>query len=196
MFNKGLLTSNKDDYSTPVDFFQELDREFHFTLDACATPDNAKCEHFFTRANNGLEQIWEGTVFCNPPYGKGIAAWVEKGLKSSEEGATVVMLLPSRTDTKWWHEFCSLGEIRFIKGRLYFNGSRAPFPSVVVIFRYLGELIYEGYHHHECGRLCPKCGHIVRPDIEEGCSLCHIPVAKCLKIPIPSGTKTHGQRSA
>lgn len=137
MFNKGLLTSNKDDYSTPIDFFRELDSEFHFTLDACATPENAKCKRFFTKTNNGLEQIWKGIVFCNPPYGKGISAWIEKGFLSSiTEEATVVMLLPSRTDTEWWHEFCSLGEIRFIRGRLCFNGNNsAPFPSVLVIFR-------------------------------------------------------------
>jgi len=136
MFNKGLLTSNKDDYSTPIDFFEELDEEFHFTLDACATPDNAKCAHFFTEADNGLEQEWAGVVFCNPPYGKEITAWIEKAFLSSiTEGTTVVMLLPSRTDTAWWHDLCSQGEIRFIRGRLSFNGNKAPFPSAIVIFR-------------------------------------------------------------
>lgn len=126
------------EWATPVKFFAELDAEFHFTLDVAATPDNAKCERFFTREVDGLAQEWTGTVWCNPPYGRDVQHWIKKAYDSSVLGATVVCLIPSRTDTRWWHEFIEpYAEKRLLKGRLKFNDGQnsAPFPSVVVVFR-------------------------------------------------------------
>lgn len=134
--NRDLMFSSKTDlWETPQDFFDEMDREFCFTLDACAIPENAKCERFYTPDMDGLSQKWGGTVWCNPPYGRQIGNWVKKAAESS---ATVVMLLPARTDTKWFHDYIlGQAEIRFIKGRLKFGGQKnaAPFPSMVVVFR-------------------------------------------------------------
>lgn len=139
--NKNVMFSSKtDQWETPKDFFDDLDALFHFTLDACALPENAKCEKYFTPEMDGLKQEWGGVVWCNPPYGREIGRWVEKGYLSAKNGCTVVMLLPARTDTKWFHEYCYMNRfatVRFVKGRLKFGGSRngAPFPSMVVIFR-------------------------------------------------------------
>ena len=133
--NKGLFTSNTDLWETPQDFFDGLNKEFGFDLDVCALPENAKCERYFTPEKDGLDQEWKGTVWCNPPYGKQVGKWVEKAYKSN---CTVVMLLPARTDTKWFHDYIyRKAEIRFVKGRLKFGGSKtpAPFPSMVVIYR-------------------------------------------------------------
>lgn len=107
----------------------------------CALPENAKCEHYFTPEQDGLKQEWKGTVWCNPPYGRNIGKWVEKAYNTAKDkNAVVVMLLPARTDTKWFHDFCYLNQyatVRFARGRLKFGGARnsAPFPSMVVIFR-------------------------------------------------------------
>ena len=139
--NKGLLTSNTSEWSTPQDFFDKLNKEFHFGLDPCCTHKNVKCGFYFTLFEDGLKQDWTQTayqpVFMNPPYGRTIGAWMKKAYESSLGGATVVCLVPARTDTKWWHEYAMKGEIRFIKGRLKFGGSKwnAPFPNAVVIFR-------------------------------------------------------------
>lgn len=134
--NKALMFSSKTDlWETPKDFFDELNREFQFTIDVCATPENAKCENFYTPEIDGLSQEWEGRVWCNPPYGRQIGSWVKKAAESS---ALVVMLLPARTDTKWFHNYIlGKAEIRFIKGRLKFGHQKnnAPFPVMVVVFR-------------------------------------------------------------
>lgn len=134
--NTDLMFSSKTDlWSTPQAFFDELDREFHFTLDVCALPENAKCPRYFTPEEDGLKQEWTGVCWCNPPYGRELPKWVEKAAKSS---ATVVMLIPARTDTRWFHDLVlPFTEIRFIKGRLKFGGAvnSAPFPSMIVIFR-------------------------------------------------------------
>lgn len=140
MINQGMFSSKTDLWSTPQEFFNELNAEFGFTLDACALPENAKCERYFTPEEDGLLQTWEGNVCCNPPYGRGIGAWVMRGFMAAQSGNAnvVVMLLPARTDTKWFHEYIyGKSEIRFIKGRLKFGGSKnsAPFPSMVVIYR-------------------------------------------------------------
>lgn len=130
-----LLSSRSVEWSTPQDFFDELDAEFHFDLDVAATPENAKCERFFTKEDDGLQQEWTGTVWCNPPYGRKVGEWVKK---AAESKATTVMLLHARTDTKWFHEYIlPKAEVRFVKGRLCFGGGkgRAPFPSMLVIFR-------------------------------------------------------------
>lgn len=136
----GVHFSHKNScYATPADVFGQLNAEFGFTLDVCADPENAKCDRFFTEEQDGLIQKWEGVCWMNPPYGKQIRKWMEKAYRSALEGATVVCLIPSRTDSHWWHDIAMKGEIRFIRGRLRFCGAigDAPFPSAIVIFRNL-----------------------------------------------------------
>ncbi len=138
--NSVLFSSASDVWATPQDLFDELNKEFGFNLDPCALPDNAKCEKYFTPEINGLSQCWGGyVVFCNPPYGRQIYDWVKKCYEESRNpGTTVVMLIPARTDTRYFHEFIyhKAKEIRFIKGRLKFGNAKnaAPFPSMIVIF--------------------------------------------------------------
>ncbi len=131
------FSSKTDMWSTPNDFYAALHDEFKFQTDVCSTHENAKCLNHFTIEDDGLMKDWEGSCWMNPPYGRAIGAWMKKAYESSLNGATVVCLVPSRTDTKWWHDFAMLGEIRFIKGRLKFGGQAngAPFPSAVVIFK-------------------------------------------------------------
>ena len=138
--NKEVMFSSKTDlWGTPQDLFDKLDAEFHFDLDVCAMPENAKCEQYYTPEQDGLVQEWTGTCWCNPPYGRQIGKWVKK---ASECGTTVVMLIPARTDTKWFHDYIyGKAEVRFLRGRLHFVSAggavmdRAPFPSMVVVFR-------------------------------------------------------------
>lgn len=143
MLNQGLFSSEKQDWCTPQHFFNELDAEFHFVLDAAATHQNSKCKRCFTPEDDGLIQNWDmgGAVYCNPPYGKEIGLWVKKAYEEAQKGTTIVMLIPARTDTKYFHEYIyHKAEIRFVKGRLKFtdeNGTpkgTAPFPSMVVIY--------------------------------------------------------------
>ena len=137
-FDREAMFSSKTDlWSTPQDLFDDLDRVYRFEVDVCATPENAKCAVFYTREQDGLAQYWRGTCWMNPPYGREIGKWVAKARRSAEEnGATVVCLLPARTDTRWWHEHCALGIVTFIKGRLKFGGCKtgALFPSAIVVF--------------------------------------------------------------
>jgi site-specific DNA-methyltransferase (adenine-specific) len=138
MVQRQLFSSATDEWESPQWLFDALDREFGFTLDPCSTHENAKCRRHFTRAEDGLVQHWANeTVWMNPPYGKDIAKWMEKAYETSRHGATVVCLVPARTDTEWWHRFAMKGEIRLLKGRLRFGGSKnsAPFPSAIVVFR-------------------------------------------------------------
>lgn len=130
------FSGKTDLWATPQRFFDELNKEFSFELDVCALEDNAKCEKYFTPEIDGLKQEWNGTCWMNPPYGRGIGKWVKKAYESSLTGSTVVCLLPARTDTRWWHDYCMKGEIRLVKGRLKFGESKdnAPFPNAVVIF--------------------------------------------------------------
>lgn len=136
MLNKGMFTSETDMWATPRDFFERLNGEFNFELDVCATAENAKCAKYYTAADDGLSQAWEGTCWMNPPYGRTIGQWVKKAYESSLNGATVVCLLPARTDTAWWHDYCMRGEIRLVRGRLKFGDAQnsEPFPSAVVVF--------------------------------------------------------------
>lgn len=134
-----MYTSKTDEWYTPIDFYEELDREFHFNLDPCSTDLNHKCEKYYTISDNDLNHSWAGyRVFCNPPYSE-IDKWVEKAFYETKNPNTlVVLLIPSRTDTRYFHNFImNRAEIRFVKGRLKFGGSKnsAPFPSMVVIFR-------------------------------------------------------------
>ena len=139
--NTSVMFSNKsDEWATPIDVFNRLNEEFDFDLDPCADENNHKCERYFTKTQNGLIQNWGGSkVFCNPPYGKEISAWVRKcSDESKKENTVVVMLIPARTDTKWFHDYIyQKAEVRFLKGRLKFGGSKnnAPFPSMVVVFK-------------------------------------------------------------
>lgn len=130
------FSSKTNEWATPQAFFDELNKEFNFTLDPCADSTNAKCAKFYTQQEDGLAQSWDNEiVFCNPPYGREIKKWVKKA--SEAVGGVVVMLIPARTDTTYFHEYIyNKAEIRFIKGRLKFGDSRnsAPFPSMVVIF--------------------------------------------------------------
>ena len=136
MINNGLFTSSTDEWGTPQALFDELNKEFEFTLDVCALPENAKCPNYYSPEHNGLIQEWTGICWMNPPYGREIGKWVKKAYESSLKGAMVVCLVPARTDTAWWHDYCMKGEVRFLRGRLRFGGSRnsAPFPSAIVIF--------------------------------------------------------------
>jgi site-specific DNA-methyltransferase (adenine-specific) len=137
-FNKSLFSSESDLWATPQDFFDSYNKEFNFTLDVCATEENAKCKNFFTKEQDGLKQPWGGVVWCNPPYGREISMWIKKAYEESLNGSTVVLLLPSRTDTKWFHEILieKGAIIKFIKGRLKFGKSKnsAPFPSLIAVF--------------------------------------------------------------
>lgn len=140
------FSSATDLWATPQSFFDALDREFGFELDVCASPDNAKCPRYFTKEDDGLAQEWTGVCWMNPPYGRAIGLWVEKARRSGLAGATVVGLLPARTDTRWWHDYIwdetthrprPGVEVRLVKGRLKFGGAKnsAPFPSAVVVFK-------------------------------------------------------------
>ena len=136
--NPVLFSSVRMDWATPQAFFDALDAEFRFTLDPCASAENAKCGKFYTAADNGLEQDWSGeTVFCNPPYGRAVYDWVSKCWHEARKPrTTVVMLIPAHTDTRFFHEFIyhKAREIRFIRGRLRFGDGTAPFPSMIVVF--------------------------------------------------------------
>ncbi len=133
--NTDVMWSSKTDlWATPQDLFDKYNAIYHFETDVCAFPENAKCKRFFTPEMDGLKQEWTGVCWCNPPYGRQIGKWVEKACKSF---ATVVMLLPARTDTKWFHDYClPYGKIEFLRGRLKFGGcnNSAPFPSMIVVF--------------------------------------------------------------
>lgn len=133
-------SSKTNEWSTPQDFFDELDKEFNFTLDLCSTSENAKCAKYFTVEDDGLKQDWSNdVVFMNPPYGREIKHWIKKAYEESLNGATVVCLIPSRTDTIYWHDyiFGKADDIRFVRGRLKFGGSKnsAPFPSAIIIYK-------------------------------------------------------------
>jgi len=134
--NRGLFSSLTPEWPTPIGVFLALNDRYRFTLDVCATPENAKCENYFTSDQDALRQPWTGSVFCNPPYGREIGRWLRKAWESAQHGATVVCLVPSRTDSAWWHAYCMQGNIFFIRGRLRFGDAQnsAPFPSAVVVF--------------------------------------------------------------
>ncbi len=136
MITSGLMSSNSDRWETPQKLFDELNQKYNFEIDVCALPENAKCENYFSPEVDGLKQEWSGACWMNPPYGREIGKWMKKALESSRNGATVVCLVPARTDTAWWHDYAMKGEIEFIRGRLKFGNSKnsAPFPSAIVVF--------------------------------------------------------------
>lgn len=132
------FSSNSDLWATPQDLFDRLNARWRFTLDVCATPENAKCPRFFTKVDDGLAQVWDGVFWMNPPYGREIPLWMEKAVRSWKTGASGVCLVPARTDTAWFQDFAMQGRVEFIRGRLKFGGhtNSAPFPSALIM---LGE---------------------------------------------------------
>lgn len=139
MNTKTMFSSRNDTWETPQDFFDKLDDIFHFDIDVCATADNAKCSVYYTPEDDGLQKTWKGTCWCNPPYGRNIREWIKKTYETAKsETGTVVCLIPSRTDTKYWHDYVMKATgIFFVRGRLKFGNSKnsAPFPSAVVVFK-------------------------------------------------------------
>ena len=140
---KSLMTSNTNEWYTPKKFYDQLHKEFNFTLDPCATPESAKCENYYTIIENGLIQDWDNhTVFVNPPYGRDIKNWIKKCYEESLKGIVVVALIPARTDTRYWHDyiFNKAKDIRFLRGRIKFEkedgttGDSAPFPSAIIVW--------------------------------------------------------------
>ena len=134
----GLFTSRTEEWETPLYVFLSLNKEFNFQIDVCATSENAKCKVFFDKSVDGLKREWSPfKCWMNPPYGKNISSWMKKAFEESQRGALVVCLIPSRTDTKWWHQWVmKSAEIRFVSGRISFGNSKqsAPFPSCIVIY--------------------------------------------------------------
>ncbi len=143
--NKELMfSSKKDDWETPQSFFDELDAKYKFNWDLASSDANAKCVNHFTVGDNSLSQDWsvlEGNLWLNPPYGRDLKHWVKKAYESSinRDGA-LVMLIPSRTDTSYWHDYIfDKAEIKFIRGRLKFESGGvasqpAPFPSALITY--------------------------------------------------------------
>ena len=139
-----MFSSKSNEWETPQQLFDTLNAEFSFTIDVAATSDNAKCQRYYTKADDALSKDWRGeTVFMNPPYGREIGSWVRKAwTEMQKHNITVVMLIPARTDTSYFQDYCLKGEVRYLRGRLKFSNAKhgAPFPSGVVVFRRL-----EGY---------------------------------------------------
>lgn len=133
--NTEVMFSQKTDmWSTPQELFDRYNDIYHFDTDVCAVAENAKCKNYYTPEMDGLKQEWTGVCWCNPPYGKQIAKWVKK---AAESNATVVMLIPARTDAGWFHDWVlPYGRVEFLRGRIKFGGNKwnAPFPSMVVVF--------------------------------------------------------------
>lgn len=135
---KGLFTSRTEEWETPEYVFSALNAKFLFQVDVCATSKNAKCKVYFDKSVNGLQREWSPfRCWMNPPYGKNISKWMKKAFEESQRGALVVCLIPSRTDTKWWHDWVMrASEIQFVTGRISFGNEKqsAPFPSCIVIY--------------------------------------------------------------
>lgn len=129
MLAKIHFSSATDNWSTPKDVYEKLNNEFGFDFDPCPLSDKPEVD--------GLSTDWGERSFCNPPYSN-LKDWCAKAYLESRKGKLVVMLIPSRTDTRAWHDYCmKADEIRFIKGRLKFGSAKtpAPFPSAIIIFR-------------------------------------------------------------
>jgi phage N-6-adenine-methyltransferase len=146
-----LFSSATEEWPTPPAFFAKLNRRYRFTLDPCATPDDAKCPLYFTKEQDGLQQDW-GThrAFVNPPYGREIGKWARKCFEASQAGALVVLLVPARTDTRWFHDWVQgKAKVQFIRGRVRFGGAEAsaPFPSMLAV-----------YSPRRPATICLRCG--------------------------------------
>ncbi len=141
---RAMMSSFRSDWATPFQIFEHLNREFSFVLDVCATANTCKTQRYIDKAEDALSRNWEAIAigqacWMNPPYGRSIGDWIEKAHREAKLGATVIALLPARTDTSWFHDYClKASEIRFLRGRLCFDDDRrkrAPFPSMIVVFR-------------------------------------------------------------
>lgn len=134
-----MAASKTSEWSTPAGLFSQLDKEFHFDLDPASTDSNALCRNHYTSKEDGLKQPWGGyRVFVNPPYGPALDEWVRKAYEERNNAEVIVMLIPARTDTRWFHDYViGKAEIRFIKGRLKFGGAKynAPFPNMIAVYR-------------------------------------------------------------
>lgn len=134
-----MFSSATPEWETPQNLFDELNAKYNFTLDPASTDQNAKCKNHFTTLDDSLSKNWGGqSVWLNPPYGREIGKWVKKAYEESmKPGTVVVCLLPARTDTAWYHDYCTKGKVQFIRGRLKFGNSKsaAPFPSMIVVFK-------------------------------------------------------------
>lgn len=147
---KAMISSKSNEWETPQEFFDKLNKEFHFTLDPCCRKDTAKCSKYYTIKEDGLRQDWsKDIIFMNPPYGGHTGDWIKKALEESRKGAVIVCLIVSSTDRSYWHEyiFPYASQIRFIRGRIRFGKSKstAPFASAVIIFdnnKYAERIIY------------------------------------------------------
>jgi len=135
-------TTANPSWRTPGRIFADLDTEFGFTLDPCATSPIKLGIAWYSEVDNGLWQQWSGHVFVNPPYGRAIVDWMRKIILERERCDVIVALVPARTDSHWWHEYAmQADEIRFVRGRLSFEGvyapkgHNAPFPSVILVYR-------------------------------------------------------------
>ncbi len=158
MINPALYSSKSTDWETPQDFYDKLDKEFHFDLDPCCTIENKKCKGGFPIEEwDGLKMDWFGNVFMNPPYGEpehpckknckkkrcvkrgyhtdvyipGVIDWVRKAKRQveKEKAKLVVGLLPVRTCTRWFHKYVlPYTKIKFIEGRIHFEGGEYPAP--------------------------------------------------------------------
>lgn len=136
---KGLTSTGNIVAETPKYLFDRISSIFNFSLDVCALPENAKCESYYTPEDDGLSKSWRGGIWCNPPYGREISSWVRKAYEESQKeyNSFVLMLLPARTDTKWWWDWVQgKATLFFIKGRVKFGDHNvgAPFPSVLALY--------------------------------------------------------------
>ena len=151
MLNDSLYSSNSENWETPQKLYDDLNKEFSFEFDLCASHDNKKHYKFYSKQDNSLAQTWDKTSWLNPPYGRGIDKWVEKAYKDSNKyGNTIVCLLPVRSDTKWWHNYVmKSAELRLLNKRLSFEktgyNNKAPFPACVVVFNGKNNPILKGY---------------------------------------------------
>jgi len=136
------FSSKSKEWETPQCLFNRLDKEYGFTVDVCAKHKNKKCEKYYTVEDDALTKDWAGVCWMNPPYGREIGKWMAKAFFESTRGATVVCLVPARTDTAWWHDYAMKGDITFVRGRLKFSNSKdnAPFPSAIIVFDKRGKL--------------------------------------------------------
>jgi len=179
--------SEHSDWQTLSDLFSGLNFEFSFELDVCATAENAKCKRYFSPDEDGLKQPWHGRCWMIPPYGREIAAWMQKAFQAAQSGATVVCLVPARMDTKWWHTYVTrASEIRYLRGRVGFDGApnSAPLRSAIVIFR--PPPIGWADEDIQWYVVCERCGAKVfarTPCVS--CPRCHLPLAARERLPVP-----------
>lgn len=136
--NQSWFNRSKVEYETPPEIFEPLNKEFGFTLDVCADESNHKCPKYFTKEQNGLANDWSGVCWMNPPFGREMKKWIIKAYSEFQKGSTVVCLVPARTNTAWWHDYCMKGEIRFIRGEVTFVGcvNGLWLPMAIVIFQH------------------------------------------------------------